>query len=134
MDTAPNTPLFNGTFTPEFQRLFKEKRLQLGLTGTELARYLGVSNSLISCWEHGKSTHCTIENTKLVGEFLKGKYDTILLEKKRSENQTVSSPTYPPEARNLAEKLVALYQVLSDTPEQRQRFLKKLDDIIEKYS
>ena len=133
MDTANNTQPFTGTFTPEFQHFFKEKRMELGLTGTELARYLGISNSLVSCWEHGKSTHCTLENTKLVREFLDGKYDTILLKKKQSETPIASSCAYTSEAKRLAEKIVSLYQILSDAPEQRRFFLKKLDEVIEKH-
>ena len=124
---------FTGTFTPEVQRLFKEKRKALGLTCTALAKYLGVSCSLISRWENGSAMHASRENHELVKEFLDGRLDGKLLDRKADDDISTSISSIPPEAQLLAERIVSIYQLLADTPTQQAAFLKKLDETLDKY-
>lgn len=43
--------------------LLKEKRLEQGLTRTELAKHLGYSSTIISCWERGlEISECEAED------------------------------------------------------------------------
>ena len=135
METTDKTLPFTGEFTPEFQRLFKEKREQLGFTTTELGRLLGVSSSIISRWEKGKSLHCSKEYAPLVADFLAGKFDAKLLEMHRKSIQASTSdePSVPPEAQKLAQKIVLTYQLLSDNPQLKEEFLQKLDAVIQKH-
>lgn len=43
--------------------LLKEKRLEQGLTRTELAKYLGYPSTIISCWERGlEISECEVED------------------------------------------------------------------------
>ena len=43
--------------------LLKEKRLEQGLTRTELAKHLGYSSTIISCWEIGlEISECEAED------------------------------------------------------------------------
>ena len=43
--------------------LLKEKRLEQGLTRTELAKYLGYPSTIISCWERGlEISECEAED------------------------------------------------------------------------
>ena len=132
METTDNAPQFTGEFTPEFQRLFKQKRVQLGFSCTGLGRLLGVSCSIISRWEHGKSRHCSREYIPLVADFLVGTLDAKLLQMRQKLTQS-SKLSYPPEAQKLAQKIVSTYQLLSDNPEQKKQFLKKLDAILKKH-
>ena len=44
-------------------RFLKEKRLEQGLTRTELAKHLGYSSTIISCWERGlEISECEAED------------------------------------------------------------------------
>ena len=133
MKNSNKTPQFDGAFTPEFQRLFKEKRLQLGFTTMELGRLLGVSYSVISRWENGRTLHSSKEYTPLVAGFLMGKFDKKLRQMHEKSLSPSSKPSYPPEAQKLAQKIVSTYQLLSDNPTLKKQFLKKLDAVIAKH-
>ncbi len=133
MKNTDNTPQFTGEFTPEFQRLFKEKRLQLGFSTMQLGRLLGVSSSVISRWENGRTLHSSLEYTPLIADFLAGKFDKKLRQMHEKTLSTSSKPSFPPEAQKLAQKIVSTYQLLSDNPALKEKFLKKLDAVIEKH-
>ena len=133
MKNTDTTSHFTGAFTPEFQRLFKEKRLQLGFTSMELGRLLGVSYSAISRWENGRTLHSSQEYSPLVADFLAGKFDKKLRQMHEKSLSPSSEPSYPPEAQKLAQKIVSTYQLLSDNPALKEQFLKKLDAVIEKH-
>ena len=133
MKKNDNTPQFNGAFTPEFQCLFKEKRLQLGFSTLKLGRLLGVSSSVISRWENGRTLHSSKEYTPLIADFLAGKFDKKLRQMHEKLLSPSRKPSYPSEAQKLAQKIVSTYQLLSDNQALKEQFLKKLDEVIQKH-
>lgn len=55
--------LFKKCEVGNLNALLKEKRLEQGLTRTELAKHLGYSETIISCWERGlEISECEAED------------------------------------------------------------------------
>lgn len=107
----------------EFRRLFREKRLELGLTYSRLSAYFLVNWSTIRKWEVGESRNCNSRVRPLLVRFLSGDADQELGVKLWPKLPGGLPQGLPRLARNCLNSYLQTYQDCEGYPDLRREML-----------
>ncbi len=116
----------------EFRRLFREKRLSLGLTYKRLGVFFLSHWSTIRKWELGQIFHCNDRVRPLLYRFLSGAADRELKSDVRSCMPGSLSQSMPPLVRDCFQGYIDTYLLCEMHPALQKEMRQALDDITKK--
>ena len=121
---------FDGTFTVEIRKRFREHRRYLGISHQQLADFMQVSWTTIRKWENGKTASCQCRSIKLIQRFLNGEFDAQL-----DAQYGDGKYTMPVDYQNIplpdcAERFLKLYYLSIPRPDLRQNLIRMMSSAV----
>ena len=108
--SSENRIHFDCRFTSTIRKLFKQKRIELGLAYSRLADLFGANWSTIRKWENGPTESCELLYRPLIEAFLTGDYDRELTSGsyyQQSADRSVAPVPFP--VHQCMERVVSTY-------------------------
>ena len=121
---------FNGEFTEEYSRSFRERRQALGLNYVQAAKLLQVTVLTVRAWEHGLTQRCQASNINAVRLFLAGQLQPPPRAQQIGEYDfrfTRRRQGIPAAQQKLLQKVRIIHSICKNTESLRQKLFQHLN-------
>ncbi len=121
---------FTGYFSPEHCRLLHDRRVELGLTYSELAGILHVGRATVYKWEAGAVTFCQEHHIARLKQFFAGNDQLFRYESRAEElrNLQMLWNALPQSAQDVFEDELEIYHFCGVVPKLEASFVRALNE------
>lgn len=131
--------IFGGEMTPEICTRLHRKRMELGLTYTQLAEFFEVHWTTMRKWEGGRVTRCHASHRLMMQRFIDGECDHLFsLPEHLQTRRTLAERQAEHQGQDCVRRLASCCRMLRTRPELVTRLMDEVsaavDETLRRYS